>query len=89
MIGPSVVERIDQLEHSGLVVRSPVPEDRRASLVSLTDEGTALFSRVREVMTKTEAAIVDGLDPRDVQTFRMVLEHVAERARVLRADRST
>jgi MarR family transcriptional regulator, transcriptional regulator for hemolysin len=85
MIGPSIVERIDQLEQAGLVVRSPVPEDRRASRVTLTDQGRELFGRLRGVMRETEAALTDGLDPRDVQTARDVLGHMAERARQLRA----
>jgi len=88
MIGPSVVERIDQLESAGLVTRSPVPGDRRASRVDLTDDGRALVARLRDVMRATEDALTDGLDPRDVQATRRVLRQVAERARALRAERS-
>jgi MarR family transcriptional regulator for hemolysin len=36
MIGPSVVERIDQLEAAGHVARSAVPGDRRATEAALT-----------------------------------------------------
>jgi MarR family transcriptional regulator, transcriptional regulator for hemolysin len=88
MIGPSIVERIDQLESAGLVVRSPVPDDRRASLVDLTGEGQALIARLHGVMRDTENALTDGLDEHDVQTTRRVLAQVAERARTLRAQRS-
>jgi MarR family transcriptional regulator, transcriptional regulator for hemolysin len=88
MIGPSIVERIDQLESAGLVTRSPVPGDRRASLVDLTGDGKALIGRVHGVMRSTEDALVNGLDPLDVQTTRRVLAQVAERARMLRAERS-
>jgi MarR family transcriptional regulator, transcriptional regulator for hemolysin len=87
MIGPSIVERIDQLEKSGLVARSDMPGDRRASLVSLTDDGRALLARLGGVMRATETALTSGLDPRDVETARQVLAHVAERARALRAER--
>jgi MarR family transcriptional regulator for hemolysin len=85
MIGPSIVERIEQ---AGLVARSVVPEDRRASLVSVTDEGRELFARLHGVMQATEAALTDGLDPREVQAARRVLAHVAKRARTLRAQRT-
>jgi MarR family transcriptional regulator for hemolysin len=88
MIGPSMVERIDQLEESGLVVRSGIPGDRRASLVSLTDDGRALFARLDRVMRATETALTSELDPRDVETARLVLAHVGERARALRAERA-
>jgi MarR family transcriptional regulator, transcriptional regulator for hemolysin len=84
MIGPSVVERIDQLEASGHVVRSAVPEDRRAYLVSLTPSGKALFERLEGTMKATEAALVDGLTARDVATTRRVLIHITNQARALR-----
>jgi MarR family transcriptional regulator, transcriptional regulator for hemolysin len=88
MIGPSIVERIDQLESSGLVTRSPVPGDRRASRVDLTDEGRALIARLHSVMRSTEDALTKGLDPGDVQATRRVLAQIAERARTLRAGRA-
>ena len=87
MIGPSIVERIDQLEEAGLVVRSSVPADRRASLVTLTDDGRALLARLDGVMRATEAALTAGLDPGDVDATRRVLARVAEQARALRAER--
>jgi MarR family transcriptional regulator, transcriptional regulator for hemolysin len=85
MIGASVVERIDQLETSGHVLRSAVPEDRRAYLVSLTPAGQALFDRVQGTMRATEAALVQGLSAKDVATTRRVLTHIANQARTLRA----
>jgi DNA-binding MarR family transcriptional regulator len=89
MIGPSVVERIDHLESAGLVVRQPVPEDRRASRVSLTDDGRALLARLQGVMRDTEAALTAGLSESDVLATRRVLAHITERARALRAEPST
>ena len=76
------------LESAGLVARSPVPEDRRASLVGLTGEGKALIDRLQGVMRATEDALTDGLGEDDVQTTRRVLAQVTERARALRAGRS-
>jgi MarR family transcriptional regulator for hemolysin len=88
MIGPSIVERIDQLETAGLVTRSAVPGDRRASLVELTADGKALIARLQGVMRSTEDALTSGLDPREVEVTRRVLAQVAERARTLRAERA-
>jgi MarR family transcriptional regulator for hemolysin len=85
MIGPSIVERLDQLEAAGHVLRSPVPGDRRAYLISLTPEGQQLFKQLNATMRATEAALVDGLDPRDIETTRRVLAHIVDRARELRA----
>jgi MarR family transcriptional regulator for hemolysin len=86
MIGPSIGERIDQLESDGLVVRSPVPSDRRATLVGLTDQGQELAERLQALMRETEAALTAGLSPGDVEATRRVLAHVSRRARELRAD---
>jgi MarR family transcriptional regulator, transcriptional regulator for hemolysin len=86
MIGPSVVERIDQLQSAGLVARQPVPEDRRASRVSLTDDGRALLAQLQAVMRDTEAALTAGLSESDVLATRRVLDHLTERARALRAE---
>jgi MarR family transcriptional regulator, transcriptional regulator for hemolysin len=84
MIGPSVVERIDALERAGLVTRSPVPDDRRAMLIEMTDDGRALFARLHTVMQQTEAALTEGLDPRDLDTVRRLLDLIAARAKTLR-----
>jgi MarR family transcriptional regulator, transcriptional regulator for hemolysin len=88
MIGPSIVERIDQLESAGLVTRAPVPGDRRASLVALTSDGQALIGRLQGVMRSTEDSLTSGLDPREVEITRRVLAQVADRARTLRAERA-
>lgn len=43
----STTEVIDALQERGLVGRSPDPDDRRATLVSLTDEGTRTAEAVQ------------------------------------------
>lgn len=43
-----VTRQLKQLEKSGLVVRFPDPEDRRAQLIQLTEAGRATIERVRE-----------------------------------------
>lgn len=85
MIGPSVVERIDRLERAGLVARSPVPGDRRASLVSMTEAGLERFGVLHEVLRSTESALTNGIDPSDLDTTLRVLGEITERARSLRA----
>jgi MarR family transcriptional regulator for hemolysin len=85
MIGPSIVERIDRLEKAGLVVRSPVPGDRRASLVSMTDQGRERFAVLQEAMRSAVGALTAGIDPKDLEITQRVLGQLAERARSLRA----
>jgi MarR family transcriptional regulator, transcriptional regulator for hemolysin len=85
MIGPSMVERIDRLEKTGLVVRSPLPGDRRASLVSMTDTGRERFAALHDAMRSAEGALTAGIDPGDLEVTQRVLARVTERARWLRA----
>jgi MarR family transcriptional regulator, transcriptional regulator for hemolysin len=85
MIGPSMVERIDRLEKAGLVVRSPLPGDRRASLVSMTDKGRERFAALHDAMRSAEGARTADIDPKDLEVTQRVLAQVAERARSLRA----
>jgi DNA-binding MarR family transcriptional regulator len=88
VIGASIAERIDQLVAAGHVARSPVPEDRRASLVSLTAAGQAVFDELLATVRATDAALNEGLSAADIATTRRVLVQLAERARTLRAERS-
>jgi MarR family transcriptional regulator for hemolysin len=82
--GPTMVRRLDQLEAAGLVTRGPVPGDRRATRISLTSEGQALYQRIRDAVRETEADLLAALDPQEVATTRRVLRQVVERARALR-----
>jgi DNA-binding MarR family transcriptional regulator len=43
----STTEVVDALEERGLVARAPDPSDRRATLVSLTDEGEQVSQALR------------------------------------------
>lgn len=76
MIGPSVVERIDRLEGAGLVARSPVPGDRRASLVNMTDAGPKGFGVLHDVLRSTEIALTNGIDPHDLAARQAAREPV-------------
>jgi DNA-binding MarR family transcriptional regulator len=46
---PSMTRIINALEAEGLVVREPDPEDGRAQVVAMTDDGAALLASGREI----------------------------------------
>jgi DNA-binding MarR family transcriptional regulator len=54
---------VDRLVESGLVERRSSPEDRRATVVALTDAGEALMRRVAEERQKFFADVLHALDP--------------------------
>jgi MarR family transcriptional regulator, transcriptional regulator for hemolysin len=85
--GPTMVRRLDQLEGAGLVARSPVPSDRRATRISLTAAGRRLYEQVQAAVKETDAELRAGLDPQDLATTERVLRRLTERARSLRVRR--
>ena len=82
--GPTMVRRIDQLEASGFVRRTPVPTDRRSVTIELTPEGRTLHRRLRASVEDCEEALESAIDPHELAVTRRVLRQLAERARELR-----
>jgi DNA-binding MarR family transcriptional regulator len=71
---------ISKLEKRGLVARTPCPESRRVTLVSLTDEGWRVLVKAAPGHVETVASLVfDGLDPADVAALERVAAHIVNR----------
>jgi len=75
----NVTGLVDGLEGAGLVVRSPHPEDRRASLVSLTDAGAELAASLVEDERRLARFLFGGLDRDDLAAVTSGLDRVLER----------
>src|SRR5499425_3379827 len=55
MVHPtSVTNTIDRLEHAGLVVRKPNPQDRRGTLAEITPAGREVVVKATEVLMAAE-----------------------------------
>ncbi|MEU9457151.1 MarR family transcriptional regulator [Streptomyces sp. NPDC048277] len=77
-----VTRQLRQLEQSGLVIRVPDPDDRRAQRVQITDAGVAVFGRVRDANRRGIQAALAGWSPEDLRQLaalfrRMVHDFVA------------
>lgn len=60
----AVSKGVDRLERAGWVRREPNPENRRSSLLVLTDEGAALLAAARKTyQTGLRDLLGEGLDP--------------------------
>ncbi len=57
----AMTNRIDRLEHKGLVVRSPDPNDRRGVYVSLTETGLDLIDKAVTDHTDNLHQLLSGL----------------------------
>ena len=61
----SATEVADALETRGLVERRPDPDDRRATLVELTEHGTSVLDAIRAVSGTAAERAFDRLSPAD------------------------
>jgi len=77
--GPSIVSMLDRLERDGLVRREPSPLDRRVKLAHLTDDGRALYAKVRKEADAFRSAMLDGLDPATLDAAADLLEGLRAR----------
>lgn len=74
----SATEVADALEAAGLLTRSPDPTDRRAVLLTLTDEGWHAVAAARERRRAAADEAVASLSPADRAELRRLLEVLLE-----------
>jgi DNA-binding MarR family transcriptional regulator len=67
----------DELEKLGLVERRRNPADRRSHALHLTEAGTVMLARVREVTQAHEAAITASLSDAERHQLTAVLQRLA------------
>ena len=80
---PTVTRVLTRLEEAGLVVRAADPQDRRCSLVSISDDGRALLGAMRERKDAFLARRIDALEPADREALdraAAILERMLESA---------
>jgi len=78
----TLTSMLDRLESEGLVTRSTDPGDRRSFLIEATPEGRRIGRRARRAVEEFESEILEGIDAKDLEGFRAVMEAVAEGTQV-------
>lgn len=74
---PANMTRIlDRLEKKGYLQRRDNPEDRRSSLVFLTDQGLELMDLVRTEISDFDAKVTKGIPGDQLQTMRDVVKKI-------------
>lgn len=68
-----MTNRLDRLEKAGLIQRSPNPEDRRGTLVSLTEKGLELMNRLVPLHVENEARLLAALSREEQETLGRLL----------------
>jgi DNA-binding MarR family transcriptional regulator len=74
----SVTKLVDSLEREGLVLRQPHPEDRRALLLRLTDQGAMVCKESCLANAEATAGLYAELTPTDRSDFARVLQRLLE-----------
>lgn len=69
----TMTNRIDQLVKTGLVERTPNPQDARGFIISLTKDGRQLIDRVLDDHVKKQAQLTEVLSPSDTKLLNSVL----------------
>jgi DNA-binding MarR family transcriptional regulator len=77
----NVTGLLDALEAGGYVTRGRHPTDRRATLVSLTEQGAAAAARLHADYQMGARVLLGGVSAADLATFVGVLDHVLDRLR--------
>lgn len=71
--GPTLTHHLNGMEKEGLIVRSRLPDNRRAHQVALTDAGRAAFHRLKDAAITHDARVRAGFTAAELQTLRELL----------------
>lgn len=70
--------QVHHLRQAGLVDRAPVEEDRRASLLTVTDAGSDMVRRILEARRIVIEQMLSGWSPEERAELARVLGHLAD-----------
>jgi DNA-binding MarR family transcriptional regulator len=74
----STTEVVDALETRGLIGRRPDPDDRRATLVELTEHGTSVLDAIRVARGTEAERVFDRLSPADREHLSRILRQLRD-----------
>jgi DNA-binding MarR family transcriptional regulator len=73
---PTMAQLLARMERDGIIRRYPDPRDRRASLVSLTDQARAQLPAGRLVLEQGNRDATAGLSPQELDVLIDLLQRV-------------
>jgi DNA-binding MarR family transcriptional regulator len=76
----AMTRMIDRLESKGLVRRARCPQDRRLVYLELTEQGRAVYPRLREISMAVQNRFLRGFTRADARQLESMLERMLENA---------
>jgi MarR family transcriptional regulator for hemolysin len=73
---PSMAQMLARMERDGLIRRTPDPNDKRSTLISLTDEARNRLPAMHEVLTQGNAGALTGLSDDEIAMLSTLLKKV-------------
>jgi MarR family transcriptional regulator, transcriptional regulator for hemolysin len=74
--GATLTHHLNAMEGDGLVTRRRDPSNRRVHVVELTEDGEALFFRLRDAAVAFDRQLRAGLNEEEVPSFTRVLDRL-------------
>jgi len=74
----TLTSMLDRLEEAGHLRREPSPEDRRVTLITLTERNRLLRDRYDRVSNEMTELFYEGFSPEEVTAFEDYLRRVLE-----------
>jgi len=74
----TMVNVLDEMERSGLAVRTMSPTDRRVRVVAVTPKGRSLLGQADKLVQATYDSVLDNLSPASKAEFLAALAHLVE-----------
>ncbi|MFC5477277.1 MarR family winged helix-turn-helix transcriptional regulator [Massilia suwonensis] len=75
----SLVRVVDLLIDSGLIERHEDPQDRRARILQLTEEGRTRAAQMEEALIPFRRSVFEGVSPQDIDACLRVLTSIQAR----------
>jgi len=75
----TLTRMLNQMEHGGLVLRTPDVDDKRAIMVTLTRRGKKLFLKANQIVEQINDEITQDINDAEVPKLRTLMQRLHRR----------
>lgn len=82
MTGATASNLLKRMERDGLVLREPVPGDRRKKRLILTDKAVRIVDDIHTHILETEARMTRGISEEELEAFFRIADKIKENLQI-------